>query len=268
MRHGRLKFLAPLWQPLGRIYRRLVQWLPIRRVMQKIGPYGPFWFDPHYAFSDFAHWGGNHNNAFEATIEACRGKSCVFDIGGHVGLVSMPMSQVVAPGGRVFAFEPGTANLHFLRRHLELNGITNVEVFAALVGESDGEAVFYEQRGPTGQNSVAVRKKSPELYSEVRRTQITLDSFCKERGLAPDVIKIDVEGAELMVLRGARTVLAQHRPRIFLSAHPRELGLLGHTTEDLVAFITEMGYLCREIDGRPVEKFRLAEYLLLPREAG
>lgn len=267
LRHGPLKFLAPLWLPLGRFYRQFAQWLPMRGVLQKIGPYGPFRLDPHFAFSDFAHWGGGHNNAFEATVEACRGKSCIFDIGGHVGLVSMPVSQVLAPGGRVFAFEPGAANLRFLRRHLELNGIANVEVLPALVGETDGEVAFYEQQGPTGQNSVALRKKSPELYSETRRPQVALDEFCKARGLAPDVIKIDVEGAELMVLRGAKAVLAQHRPLIFLSVHPRELEVLGASTEALVAFIAAAGYVCREIDGRPVEKFRLAEYLVLPREA-
>lgn len=266
LRHGQLRRLGPLWHLLGRMYRATLKWLPAGAALQQIGPYGPFRLDSHFAFSDFEHWGGGHNNGFTATIEACRGKRCVLDVGGHIGLVAMPASQVVAAGGRIYAFEPGAANLRYLRRHLELNRIDNVDVVDALVGDRDGDAVFFEQAGPTGQNSVVV-KKNHALYTQTTHRQVTLDAFCDTRGLTPDVVKIDVEGAEIMVLRGARQMLARCRPVIFLSVHPHELTLLGSSVAELSGLIDQLGYRCQEINGSPVQSFRLAEYRLVPKEA-
>lgn len=266
LRHGPLARLEPIWLPLGRLARWTLARLPRSTVAQHIGPFGPFRLDSHFAFSDFASWGDGHNNGFVVMVESCRDKSCVLDIGGHIGLVTLPVSRVLAPGGQVVTFEPGAANLEYLRFHLRENAIDNVEIVDALVGDSDGTVTFYEQAGATGQNSVVV-KKNAETYSRVERPQVTLDGFCAARDLRPEIIKIDVEGAELAVLRGAREMLCRDRPLLFLSVHPTELGLLGETIEDLVREIDDLGYVCREIDGTPVKQFRLAEYLMLPKES-
>ncbi len=264
LRHGPLSRFGGLWLFLGRLARRLIAILPRSTVSHKIGGYGPFQMDSHFAFSDFANWGEGHNNAFPALIEACRDKHCVLDIGGHIGLVALPMSQAVAPGGRVFCFEPGAANLEFLRFHLTRNNAANVEVVESLVGDSDGETEFFEQDGATGQNSIVV-KKNYDAYRRVRRRQVTLDTFCTAHDLHPEVVKIDVEGAEISVLRGAHNTLRRDRPVIFLSVHPAELELLGESTENLMREIDAIGYDCHEVDGSPVERFRLAEYLVTPR---
>jgi len=265
LRHGPLSRFDRVWVPLGRLARFVIAALPRSTVKQRIGPFGPFRLDAHFAFSNFEAWGQGHNNGFLATIEACRGKDCVFDIGGHIGLVTLPMSRVVSPAGRVFSFEPGEANLDFLRFHLARNGAANVEVVDALVGDSDGWTDFFEQSGATGQNSV-VLKKNHEAYQRVRRRQVSLDRFCADSGLRPEIIKVDVEGAELAVLRGARETLRRDRPTLFLSVHPTELRLLGESTESLMREIDDLGYVCLEIDGKPVSAFRLAEYLMLPKE--
>lgn len=265
LRHGRLARFNRVWLILGRIARFGLARMPRSTVAQKIGPFGPFRLDSHFAFSNFEAWGEGHNNGFLATVEACRGRDCVFDIGGHIGLVTLPVSQMVSPGGRVFCFEPGIANLEYLRFHLSRNQVQNVEVIDALVGDVDGEVDFFEQAGATGQNSVVV-KKNPEAYTRVRRQQVTLDAFCAARDLHPQIIKIDVEGAELAVLRGARDILRRDRPTLFLSVHPAELGLLGESVDKLMHEIEELGYVCVEIDGTPVQTYRLAEYLMLPKE--
>ena len=265
LRHGRLSRFDRVWVPLGRLARFVIAALPRSTVEQRIGPFGPFRLHSHFAFSDFAAWGQGHNNGFLATVEACRGKDCVFDIGGHIGLVTLPMSRVVSPAGRVVSFEPGQANLEFLRFHLARNGAANVEVVDALVGDADGSTDFFEQSGPTGQNSVVV-KKNPDAYRRVRRRQISLDQFCADSGLRPEIIKVDVEGAELAVLRGARNTLRRDRPTLFLSVHPAELSLLGESVDSLMREIDDLGYVCLEIDGEPVSAFRLAEYLMLPKE--
>lgn len=265
LRHGPLRDLSFLWKPLGCGYRAVASLLPIGGVAHRIGRYGPFQLDPFFAFSDFEHWGSGHNNGFTATVEACRNKNCVFDVGGHIGLVSLPVSRVIAPMGLVCTFEPATSNLRYLRRHLALNGISNVQIVEALVGATDGEADFFEQEKPTGQNSVVV-KKYRKKYRLTKKRQITLDSFVQTHRLAPEIIKIDVEGAEVLVLEGARKTLTRHRPVLFLSVHPKELELLGSSTADLVALFQECDYVCTEIDGSPLNGFRLAEYRVSPKE--
>ena len=268
LRHGPLKFLSPLWLPLGRLYRSVFRALGIRHpVSTRIGPYGPFRLNGIFAFSDFEHWGGGHNDAFVACVEACRGKHCVLDIGAHVGLVALPMASVMAPGGRVVCFEPAEANRRLLLEHAALNGFAAIEVNPCLVGaETRPDVPFFEMAEPTGMNALVVRKNA-EAYIATRRPQVSLDDFCDERALAPEVVKIDVEGAEIGVLRGARKTLARHRPLIFLSIHPRDIELMGESVEALSELIGSLGYDCRDAQGRVPARFELREYVMTPREA-
>jgi FkbM family methyltransferase len=267
-RHGPMKALNPVWTVLGRAYRVAARAGLSPPVEQRIGPYGPFRLQPEFAFSNFENWGGAHNSGFRACIEACRGADCVFDVGGHIGLVTLPMSRVMAEGGQVYTFEPAAANLRCLRRHIADNGITNVEVIESLVGQTDrDDVVFFEEPGASGMNGLAV-KRGEERFSQTTHRQISLDSFCKRHGLSPKIIKIDVEGAETLVLEGATEVLRRCRPKIFLSIHPAHLKLLGSSAEALLALIDQNGYECREIDGSPMKSVRLDEYLVVPKDTG
>jgi FkbM family methyltransferase len=271
LRHGPLAFLGPFWLLLGRGFRAVFRHVPGAAFRQQIGPYGSFLLIPEFAFSDFANWGQAHNKGFGACIEACRGKTCVLDVGAHVGLVTLPASSVLGKGGRLHAFEPAAANARILQRHLQLNDVQNVQIIQSLVGDHDGAQVpFFESAGPHGQNSIVLKggdKLSSEWggYAKTERPQISLDSHCQRFDLAPEVIKIDVEGGELGVLRGARTVLSRYRPLLFLSVHPREIQLAGESLDALRALLDEIGYEARDLEGHPVAEFRLDEYVVAPR---
>lgn len=270
LRHGPFKGLDPLWLVLGRLYRKAARRVPGLTVRQNIGPYGPFRLLPEFTFSDLEHWGGAHNRGFGVCVEACRGRTCVLDVGAHVGLVTLPAAAVMAPGGRLYAFEPADANAGILRRHLALNGAGNVELVQALVGAADADAVdFYESLGPHGQNAVVLKGDKTLIgehggYRRARHPQVSLDGFCAARTAAPEIIKIDVEGAEIDVLRGARDVIMRHKPLIFLSIHPREIGLMGQRVEELVTVIAELGYALSDIAGQRVDAPRAGEYLMAP----
>ena len=263
LRHGRLRQLAPLWLPLGKTYRAVLSGLGASfSVSHQIGPYGPFKLHGHFAFSDFEHWGGDHNNGFEPCVERCRRARCVLDIGAHIGLVTLPVSSVLADGGVLYAFEPAQVNSRYLRHHLELNRVSNVVVVTSLVGADERDEVdFFEQDGDTGMNSVVARKNRAH-YRLTHHSQVSLDGFCTAHSLAPEVIKIDVEGAEMEGLRGAAETLQTCRPTIFLSVHPAELQALGHSVEALRTLARELGYTCCHMDGSPAEELGLAEYLL------
>jgi FkbM family methyltransferase len=266
LRHGPLRRFSPFWLWLGENYRRCVRGTNLV-IRQRIGPYGPFRLDARFAFSNFSNWGGGHNDGFRDCVKACRGKECVIDVGAHIGLVSLPALSVMAPAGTLVAFEPATANRNLLLRHLELNGYSGrARVESALVGaEERAETQFFEMREHTGMNTV-VPGAMDGRYESVARQQTTLDAYCARHDLAPDVIKIDVEGAELAVLEGGRDTIGRCRPLIFLSVHPRQIRLLGQTPELLMQLIESLGYVCRHVDGSPVTTFALREYILTSRE--
>lgn len=146
---------------------------------------------------------------FAATI---RPGQVVFDIGAHVGFYTLLSARLVGNRGQVWAFEPAARNLHYLRRHLQLNRVQNVQVVEAAVCNTTGSVAFAD--GP----SASEGRISPDGTTCV--TALRLDDFIMEAGVRPpDVLKIDVEGAELDVLQGALSLLTGHKPIIFLATH-------------------------------------------------
>ncbi len=166
--------------------------------------------------------------------------STVFDIGAHVGYYTLLGARLVRGEGRVLAFEPDPRNAHFLRRHVALNRLENVVFCEAAVGDFHGTANFAQGTGSgTGHLS-----DSGDLRVPIRR----LDDVVRERGVWPTHLKIDVEGAELQVLRGSGDVLTCARPMIFLSTHSPPL------RDECCRFLAELGYQFRPIlpcDGSP-----------------
>jgi hypothetical protein len=99
--------------------------------------------------------------------------------------------------------------------------------------------------GASGANALATTEQGPSVVS-VPTT--TLDAFCRERGLSPGLIKIDVEGAELAVLRGARQTLAAAETRAFVEFHPSVWGARGVTAELIRAELQAQGFVAEPLD--------------------
>ena len=231
-----------------------------------IGGQGVFRLSPDFAFRGWEDFGDRHNRAFATCVQACRGKSVFVDVGAHIGLYSLPASRALGPGGRVYAFEPSESNYHYLRKHVEYNNLDNVHVFQLVVGDAQKPSVrFYEHAVSSSPLSgLAKRAKRPtDRFVERQRPQTSLDTFCAENAIAPDVVKIDVEGAELLVLRGAEATLARHKPLLFLSVHPSHLEQMGQSTRELDESLRRLGYTVYTADGTPVEELGSGEYMIV-----
>lgn len=229
-----------------------------------IGGHGAFRLSPDFAFRGWEDFGNRHNSGFARCIEACAGKALFIDVGAHVGLYSLPVSRILAPGGRVYAFEPAEGSYRYLQRHIAYNGITNIYPYQLVVGDTKNDSVlFYEHIVTSSALSGLTKrmKRRTDRYLESSRSQIALDDFCAEHSLAPDVIKIDVEGAELLVLRGAKSTLARHKPTLFLSVHPVHLEAMGHSVEELADLLRDIGYETLDTDGASTASLGSGEYV-------
>jgi len=173
-------------------------------------------------------------------IEVVHPGDVVYDVGANVGVYTLLTSVLVGSSGSVVAFEPVPDNLAFLRRHVTLNDLDNVEVVAAAVADTDGEARF----SLGGHPSVGRLHESGELV--VR--QVTLDAFFQEPGRRPPAaLKIDVEGGELLVLNGARKLLAEHCPTVFVATHSPQL------LDDCRSLLEGFGYMVEAVASDPNE---------------
>jgi FkbM family methyltransferase len=187
-------------------------------------------------------WNPEEYGAFRTAV---RPGSTVLDVGANVGAYTLLFAQWVGPAGRVTAFEPAPASIAGLRRQLELNGLTGrVEVVQAAVAGTVGMASF-ECDGASGANALATGVSHTRTITV---STTTIDEFCTARGLHPDVIKIDVEGAELDVLRGARRTLQAPSIEVFVEFHPSAWALRGITPESMQSELAAQGFVAEPLD--------------------
>jgi FkbM family methyltransferase len=194
----------------GRILRRSLRAVPKNLTVSVLaGPARGLRWSTGAGVADF--WLGDYETE-KAEIFARHVKpgAIVYDVGANVGFYALIASRVLGPAGRVIAFEPSPRNLGFLRQNLSLNGITNVEVLDFAVSDSEGETRFFVGNDPR------VSKMTAAGDITVRTT--TLDRLMGELPL-PDLIEMDIEGAEYGALRGAEQLLRKSSPVIFLSTH-------------------------------------------------
>jgi len=175
----------------------------------------------------------------------------VFDIGAN-GVYSLLFSDCVGHDGQVVAFEPSPRNVNFLRLHLRLNSVDNVLVQEVALSDVDGTARFGESDDPSIGRL--------DEYGGLEITTRSVDSVVAETGLVPQLLKIDVEGAELVVLLGASATLSRYQPRLLLATHSDEV------KQACVDRLTAAGYVVHEIrtGGSVLED----ELFALPATAG
>lgn len=188
-------------------------------------------------------WNPEEYRAFHAVI---RPRAIVLDVGANVGAYTLLFAQWAGRSGRVFAFEPSPSASRSLRRHLALNSAGNVEVIDAAVCDRQGTAALYDDGCP-GRSSLI---GSAEHHRAVTVRTTTIDSFCAERSLTPDVVKIDVEGAELEVLRGARRTLAAEKTVAFVEFHPSVWRSRNLDASDLARELAMQGFEPEPLDAQ------------------
>lgn len=168
--------------------------------------------------------------------------SIILDVGAQFGLYSMLATRHIGAEGRIFAFEPSPDTAAVLGRHLKNNGMTDrVEIVQAAVGPEEGEVTFY-MAGTHPSNTLAPTTVDPVKLTPVKVKAITVDGFCRQRQLKPTILKIDVEGWELQVLRGATEVVQDPALTICVEMHPYAWESAGYTAAEFTSFVEANGF--------------------------
>jgi FkbM family methyltransferase len=165
----------------------------------------------------------------------------VLDIGASVGYYTLLAARLAGAQGRVVAFEPDLRNLRFLRAHVKANRLPGVTVLPLALGEEEGSFRF---GGGTGSGTARLCTEGT-IEVPVRR----LDALAAEHDLRPRHVKIDVEGAELAVLRGGEQLIRAHRPQLFLSTHE---GIVPGIHRACCHLLSAWNYKLESIGGGPV----------------
>jgi FkbM family methyltransferase len=180
----------------------------------------------------------------------------VLDIGAHHGYYTLLASTKVGPTGRVISFEPSPRERDFLLRHLWMNRCENVVVESAALGNDPGMAEFFVVEGTeSGCNSL--RPPNVDKPVEICRVQVhRWDQYAERESVGQlDFVKLDAEGGELEILRGAERMLEQApRPVILAEVQDIRTRPWGYDASEIIRFLEERNFFWHRIlpDGKLV----------------
>jgi FkbM family methyltransferase len=191
--------------------------------------------DPRYE----AHYAaGLYENALLECLASHLNPRCVlYDVGAHIGFVAMIGARLVGTEGRVFAFEADPQNLSRIRGHAKLNSLRQIEVIGSAVWCEHKTLSFRCASNDSSRNTGAVvgLTVTSNVNQFIRIPAVTLDGFARGHRV-PDLIKIDVEGAESEVLRGAEMLFHDTKPVLICEVHSAQ------ASENVSKWLAERGY--------------------------
>lgn len=173
----------------------------------------------------------------------CEGAAQILDIGANIGWYTARFAKRET-SSQVHAFEPLPVSHAYLQRNIAINGVAD-RVRSYNYGLSDISGSFDFFIAPTGgTNASLVNVAAATDAKKVVGLTLTLDQWCANQQVKPDFIKCDVEGAELLVFRGGRQTLSEHRPVVFAELLRKWSKPFGYHPNDMLSYFTELEYEC------------------------
>lgn len=173
--------------------------------------------------SEKDYWLGTYEIPLQRALkDFTRPGMVAYDLGANIGYLTLILARMVGDNGSVFAFEALPANLDRLRENLNANVFGNgVVVIPCAVTDQRGEVDFFVgPSGGTGKIEGSAGRQELQYKESIRVGGISLDSFIYGDGNPPpQIMKVDIEGGEVLALAGMKRVLAEARPLILLELH-------------------------------------------------
>jgi len=183
---------------------------------------------------------------YEASVQAALAKHLkdgmvFYDVGANSGFFSLLGSTLVGPTGRVVAFEPHPITAVQLKAQMQINRASNVDVVVAAVSDKCGTAQFSDDLSADMLSLIGADQSMRSIT--VRTT--TIDKEANERP-EPDVLKLDVEGAEIDALKGAEQFIRTKKPVLLVEVHSAEIAV------QYDRLMTEFGYQTHDLSGKSI----------------
>lgn len=230
-------------------YRRHVEWnrgaAPNEIVLRpglslRLGP------DSRYPHEHFCFRDAGMIEEFDAFLTVMQGKSRLLDVGALHGIFALAFTRG-RPEARAVAVEPSPTAFAYLLYNLRANPDCAIRAAETALSDKEGSILMES----IWQHLVAADPAAPARGPRFVIAARTGDQLCAEDSLAPDLIKIDIEGHELACLRGLVQTLRDHRPTLCLELHPGELRARGQSTGELEQFLRGLGYRFHRPDRTP-----------------
>ena len=187
---------------------------------------------------------GHYHERYEARmVRALLDEDEVFwDIGANIGYFSLIAATALNNSGQILAFEPGRLSYERLLDNISLNPFANIKTYNLAVAEAEGEAVLYLSDDIADSSASFYHSGQEPGGRQVCKT-VSLDKFLVEQGLRPpDFLKIDVEGAELAVLQGAKSLITTHTPLLLMEMEEKNLAAAGASKAAIQEVLAGYGY--------------------------
>lgn len=185
-------------------------------------------------------WLGTYEPELQAAIRRwVQPGQVLYDVGANIGYVSLLLARQTGPTGKVLAFEPLPANIERIQQNITLNHLNSIQLVPAAVTDRSGETVFYVHASVGMGKAAGSAGRSDQTYQqEIRVATLSLDDFVYTQGNPPpQVVKMDIEGGEVLALPGMKRLLNQYHPLLLLELHGPECE---KTAWDL---LSEAGYV-------------------------
>lgn len=191
--------------------------------------------------------------SFAFVREKVKPGDTVLDIGGHIGLYAVTFGKLVQPSGKVYSFEPTPVTNQLLQKTVTINHLQQVvSVQKEAVSKEEGETVFYISNDLADNSNSLVNYDKPKSVKGVKVPLVSIDSFRNRINHKIDFIKIDVEGAELDAVKGARETLLNDRPTCILALHPHQIKSKGDSLDEIwdvvIGYKYEVSFQGKKID--------------------
>lgn len=216
----------------------------------QIGPM--YLMDGKDSLMNIIFWSGSHYEigVVQLLEKLVKPGDTVLDIGGHIGYFALLLSKLVGPDGKVITFEPQDLLNRYIKENLKVNSIDNCTVEQVLISDQIGEVAFNESPD-FGHSSVSSEIQEKAEFTTSIKQSTTLDRYAQDHLTSLDFIKMDVEGAEYLILNeGSRNTLLKYKPAILIEMHNKQIEQMGGEVSGLISYLESLGYMVKEVDER------------------
>ncbi len=181
----------------------------------------------------------------------------VFDIGAHLGCYSLLAGKNCK---KVFSFEVHPRNLFYFKKNIAENHISNVTVVEKAVSNTSHQKIsFWQDDRQSDFSSILAPRNS--LIKKIEVETITIDDFSDSEGVIPNLIKMDIEGAEPLAFSGMKKLLDSSHPlTIFFECNPGALKNIGSSTKEVLSFLESYHFECFAIDENSQHLEKIADH--------